>query len=99
MSSSLPSDRTILACFGARPSKARIAPPVAAAGGPKTVDGLPSETLSLYGQKIGKVTAADVDAAAQKYFPASRMTVVAVGEEKLIRDSLAPFGIPIQPAP
>ena len=63
------------------------------------VDGLPSETLSLYGQKIGKVTAADVDAAAQKYFPASRMTVVAVGEEKLIRDSLAPYGIPIQPAP
>jgi hypothetical protein len=27
------------------------------------------------------------------------MTIVAVGEEKVLRDSLAPFGLPIQTAP
>jgi zinc protease len=62
-------------------------------------DGLPPDEIGIYGKKIEKVSASDVDAAAQKYFPASRMTIVAVGEEKVIRESLAPFGLPIQPAP
>jgi zinc protease len=62
-------------------------------------NGLPPDEIGNYGKKIEKTSAGDVDAAAQKYYPASRMTVVAVGEEKVIRDSLAPFGIPIQPAP
>jgi zinc protease len=62
-------------------------------------NGLPPDEIGNYGKKIEKTSAADVDAAARKYYPASRMTVVAVGEEKVIRDSLAPFGIPIQPAP
>jgi len=62
-------------------------------------NGLPPDEIGNYGKKIEKSSEADVDAAAQKYYPASRMTVVAVGEEKVIRDSLAPFGIPIQPAP
>lgn len=63
------------------------------------VEGLPPDQISIYGQKVEKVTAADVDAAAQKYFPAARMTIVAVGEEKVIRHAFAPFGIPIQIAP
>jgi predicted Zn-dependent peptidase len=61
--------------------------------------GLPPDEIGTYDKKIGRISAADVDTAAQKYFPADRMTVVAVGEEKVIRDSLAPFGLPIQPAP
>ncbi len=61
--------------------------------------GLPPDEIGNYNKKIEKISTADVDGAARKYFPASRMTVVAVGEEKVIRDSLAPFGLPIQPAP
>jgi zinc protease len=63
------------------------------------INALPHDEIGNYGRKIEKVSAADVDAAAKAYFPASRMTIVAVGEEKVIRDSLAPFGLPIQPAP
>lgn len=62
-------------------------------------NGLPPDEIGNYGKKIAKISTADVDAAAQKYFPAARMTIVAVGEENVIRDSLAPFGLPIQPAP
>jgi zinc protease len=60
---------------------------------------LPPEEIGAYGQKITATTAEQVDAAARKYFPASRATIVAVGEEKVIRDSLSTFGLPINPAP
>jgi zinc protease len=60
---------------------------------------LPPEEIGAYGQKITAITAEQVDAAAKKYFPASRATIVAVGEEKVIRDSLSTFGLPITPAP
>lgn len=63
------------------------------------VDGLPPEEIGIYGQKVSTTTRADVDAVAKKYFPASRATIVAVGEEKVIRDALSLFGIPIQAAP
>ena len=63
------------------------------------VDGLPPEELGMYSQKIERVSDKDVDAAARKYFPASRMTIVAVGEEKVVRDELAPFGLEIKLAP
>jgi predicted Zn-dependent peptidase len=62
------------------------------------VDGLPPEEIGVYGHKVSSMTRADVDAAARKYFPASSATIVAVGEEKVIRDGLSVFGIPIQPA-
>jgi zinc protease len=62
-------------------------------------DGLTPDEIGNYGKKIASVSTVDVNAAAQKYFPASRMTIVAVGEEKVLRESLAPFGLPIQPAP
>ncbi len=62
------------------------------------LNGLPPDGIGTYGKKIGATTADQADAAAQKYFPASRMAIVAVGEEKVIRDALAPFGLPLSPA-
>jgi zinc protease len=61
--------------------------------------GLPPEEIGNYGKKITAISADDVDAAAKKYFPASRVSIIAVGEEKVIREALAPFGLPINPAP
>jgi len=61
--------------------------------------GLPPDEIGIYGRKVAAITPGEVDAAARKYFPAARTTIVAVGEEKVIRDALAPFGIPIQPTP
>jgi zinc protease len=63
------------------------------------IDSLPPEELALQGQKIEKVTPQDVQAAGRKYFPAWRMTVIAVGEEQVIKDELAPFGLEFQKAP
>lgn len=60
------------------------------------LNGLPPDGIGTYGKKISATTSDQVDAAAQKYFPAARMTIVAVGEEKVIRDALAPFGLPLQ---
>jgi zinc protease len=63
------------------------------------VNGLPPEELGAESEKIQKVTVNDVDAAGAKYFPAFRQTIVAVGEEKVARDQLAPFGLPFQTTP
>ncbi|HKT46904.1 MAG TPA: pitrilysin family protein [Candidatus Acidoferrales bacterium] len=63
------------------------------------IQGLPPEEISAYNNKIAAMTSADVDAAARKYFPASRTAIVAVGEEKTVRTQLALFGLPIHPAP
>jgi predicted Zn-dependent peptidase len=54
---------------------------------------LPPGELGALTEKIAKVSASDVEAASRKYFPASRMTVVAVGDEKVIKEQLAPFGM------
>lgn len=54
---------------------------------------LPPEELGEQSRKIESVTIEDVEKAARKYFPVSRMTVVAVGEENVIREQLAPFGL------
>jgi zinc protease len=62
------------------------------------LNGLPPDGIATYTKKISATTAEQVDAAAQKYFPASRMAIVAVGEEKVIRDALTPFGLAVQPA-
>ncbi len=61
--------------------------------------GLPAEELGRESEKIEKATAADVAAVGREYFPASRQTIVAVGEEKVIKDQLAPFGLEVKPAP
>jgi hypothetical protein len=60
---------------------------------------LPPEEIGTYGQKVASTTAADVDDVGRKYLPASRTAIIAVGEEKVVRDALAPFGLTIQPAP
>lgn len=54
---------------------------------------LPPEELGALTEKIAKVSPADVQAAGSKYFPASRMTIVAVGDESVIKKELAPFGL------
>ena len=63
------------------------------------VDDLPPQEIGIYGQKVAATTSSEVDAAARKYFPAARSAIVAVGEEKVVRDALAPFGLPIQVLP
>lgn len=63
------------------------------------VFGLPSEELGRESERIQKVTAHDIEVVGKKYFTASRQAVVAVGEEKVVKKELAPFGIDVQPAP
>jgi zinc protease len=63
------------------------------------VDGLPPDNIAKESEKIDKSTAADVTAVAKKYLPAARSTVIAVGEGKVVRDELQPFGMEIKPAP
>jgi zinc protease len=63
------------------------------------VKSLPPEEIGIYGKKVAATTADDVDSAAKKYFPASRAAIVAVGEASVVREALAPFGMPIQTAP
>ena len=58
----------------------------------------PAEELWKTGEQLEQVSASDIEAAGKKYFPASRMTVVAVGEEKVIKDSLTPFGLEFKKA-
>ena len=63
------------------------------------VQGLPPQELGSESEKIQKVTAKDVEEAGRNYFPASRLRAVAVGEEKVIKEQLAPFGLEVRPAP
>ena len=60
------------------------------------VDGLPPEEIGIYGRKITSTTVSEVETAAKRYFPAFQTAIVAVGEEKVIREALALFGIPIK---
>jgi predicted Zn-dependent peptidase len=61
--------------------------------------GLPPEELGRESERVGKVTAQDVDAVAARYFPAARQAIVAVGVEKVIKDQLAPFQLEVKAAP
>jgi zinc protease len=61
--------------------------------------GLPPEELGRESDRISRVTAQDLDEAAARYFPAARQSVVAVGVEKVIREQLSPFSLPVKPAP
>ena len=60
---------------------------------------LSSDELARQIDNILKASAADVEAAGRKYFPAARDAVVTVGEEKVIRQQLEPFGVPVKTAP
>jgi predicted Zn-dependent peptidase len=58
--------------------------------------GMSPDEITRYGEQVTAVTAADVDTAAKKYFPARRQGIVVVGEEKVIRDAFEPFGFKIE---
>ncbi|MBV8207146.1 MAG: insulinase family protein [Acidobacteria bacterium] len=62
------------------------------------VNGLGSQGLADYIRRVEATSLQDVDSVARKYFPASRMTIVAVGDETTIRQGLQPFGIALRPA-
>ena len=62
------------------------------------VYGLPPGALGQESANIQKVTAEDVAAAGRKYFAAARQTVVAVGEDSVVRGQLGVFGLPIEAA-
>jgi predicted Zn-dependent peptidase len=63
------------------------------------VFGLPPEELGAESARIQKVSAKDVARVGAKYFPASRQTIVTVGEEKVIEEQLAPFGLRLEEVP
>jgi len=63
------------------------------------ISGLPPEEIGIYGQKVGATTAADVNAAAKKYFVPYRATIIAVGEEQVIRDAVSPLGLEVRTTP
>ena len=60
------------------------------------VDGLPPEEIGIYGQRVSDTTTSEVETTAKRYFPAFQTAIVAVGEEKVIREALAPLGIPVK---
>lgn len=60
------------------------------------VDDLPPEEIGREGERIQAVTPEQVKAAGAKYFPASRNTIVAVGDESVIRQQITPLGIPVK---
>jgi zinc protease len=60
------------------------------------VDGLPPEEIGIHGQKIANASVSEVQTAAKRYFPAFQTAIVAVGEEKVVREAMAPFGIPVK---
>jgi len=59
------------------------------------IAGLLPDQIGISGQKVSAATAADVDAVARKYFPAHRSAIIAVGEEKVVREALSPFGLQV----
>ncbi len=63
------------------------------------VNGLQPDAIGTYGRKVAAITSQDVDTAAKKYFPAAKTAIVAVGEEKVVRDALAPFGLQLLAVP
>ncbi len=60
--------------------------------------GLGPDGIVTYNRKIGETRKEDVDNVARKYLPSSRMTIVAVGDEKVIRQAVAPFALPVETA-
>ena len=54
--------------------------------------GLPADWLRTYVQRVEAVTPADVTRVTRKYLDPKRMTLVVVGDRKVVEDSLKQFG-------
>ena len=54
--------------------------------------GLPADWLRTYVQRVEAVTPADVTRVTRKYLDPQRMTLVVVGDRKVVEDSLKQFG-------
>ncbi len=53
---------------------------------------LPSDFYSNYIQKINAITVEDIQNAAKKYIKPENITIVAVGDQSILLEKLAPFG-------
>ncbi|MGH9327108.1 MAG: M16 family metallopeptidase [Terriglobia bacterium] len=63
------------------------------------VNGLPPDEIERESRSLQQITVGQVEAAGDRYFPARRQMIVAVGDEAIIRQQLAPLGIPIKVVP
>ncbi len=63
------------------------------------INGSPPDEIGQENKKLQQVTASEVEAAGARYFSARYQTIVAVGDEKVMRQQLAPLGIPLKSAP
>jgi len=63
------------------------------------VDGLDAQFIRKDADGIMSSTSAQVQQASSHYLAPEKMTVVAVGEDKVVHDQFAPFDIPVAPAP
>jgi zinc protease len=63
------------------------------------VDGLDAQFIRTDADGIMSSTVAQVQQASGRYLAPEKMTVVAVGEDKVVHDQFAPFDIPVVAAP
>jgi predicted Zn-dependent peptidase len=63
------------------------------------VDGLDAQFIRKDADGIMNSTIAQVQQASSRYLAPEKMTVVAVGEDKVVHDQFAPFDLPVAPAP
>ena len=54
--------------------------------------GLPADWLRTYVQRVQALTPADITRMAKKYLDPSKMTLVVVGDRKVVEESLKQFG-------
>jgi zinc protease len=63
------------------------------------VYGLDTQFIRKDADNIMSATAAQVQQASQRYLAPDKMTVVAVGEDKVVHEQFAPFSLPVVDAP
>jgi predicted Zn-dependent peptidase len=63
------------------------------------VYGLDTQFIRKDADDIMSATAAQVQQASQRYLAPDKMTVVAVGEDKVVHEQFAPFSLPVVDAP
>jgi len=63
------------------------------------IDGLFPEEIGTYGKEVSNASVDDVNAAARKYFAAYRSAIVAVGEDKVIREAATGLGLKVRGLP